>query len=77
MNDRLLENSLEALYMLREELYGKADDSVIAQLEEVINDLEQARHEGSDKISAADVLKKIGSVIEIATVVADIIKKLM
>ena len=40
MNERLLENSLEAFYGLREELQGKAEDSVMEMLDEAINDLE-------------------------------------
>jgi hypothetical protein len=77
MDDRLLNDSLEALYRLREELHGKADDSVIEQLEEIINDLEKARHEGSNKINATDVLKKLGSAIELISAIANIISKLM
>ena len=76
MNERLLENSLEAFYGLREELQGKAEDSVMEMLDEAINDLELARQQNNNKINAIDVLKKLGSVVETISNIVTLIKLL-
>lgn len=72
MDKRLLRNSLDVLYGLREELHGKADSSVNEQLDEVINCLDAALHDGiAQEISSSDVLKILGSVVElISSIVA-------
>jgi hypothetical protein len=75
MDDQLLSKSIEALIMLRLELHGSVDDSVIETLDKVITDLDAARNEPS-KISAQDVLHLLGTILEQLPAIVEIIHML-
>ena len=73
MNAKLLRNSLEALIMLREELHGSVEDSVLEALDKVIDDL-QSIQQHPDKISASDVLNVLGQILETLPAIVELIR---
>jgi hypothetical protein len=72
MNDKLLGESIEALIMLRLELHGSVDDSVLQTLDKVISDLEAAKNE-PDKISMQEILRLLGTVLDKLPAIVEII----
>jgi len=72
MNEKLLGESIDALIMLRLELHGSVDDSVLETLDKVISDLEATRNEPS-KISAQDTLRLLGTILDKLPVIVEII----
>lgn len=76
MNDKLLGDSIEALIRLRSELHDSVEDSVLEVLDKAISDLEIIR-QGSDKVSANDVLHILGQVLEKLPMVVELIRLLV
>ena len=72
MNAELLRNSVDALIMLRSELQGSVEDSVIEKLDEVVNHL-KALQQHPDEISAHDVLYILGAILENVPVIVELI----
>ena len=72
MNAELLRNSVEALVILRAELRGSVEDSVLEKLDKVISDLESIQQH-PDKISASDVLNVLGQVLETLPAIVEMI----
>jgi hypothetical protein len=73
MDERLLGEAIEALIMLRMELHGSVDDSVLQTLDKVISDLEASRNEPS-KVSAQDALRLLGTVLDKLPAIVEIIR---
>jgi hypothetical protein len=73
MNAELLRNSVEALIALRAELHGSVEDSVLESLDEVISDLEDIQQH-PDKISASDMLRVLGQILEALPAVVELIQ---
>ena len=73
MDERLLGEAIEALIMLRMELHGSVDDSVLQTLDKVISDLEASRNE-PNKVSAQDALRLLGTVLDKLPAIVEIIR---
>ncbi len=76
MDERLLGEAIEALILLRMELHGSVDDSVLETIDKVISDLDAARDEPR-KISAYDALRLLGSVLDKLPVIVEILRILL
>lgn len=72
MNGKLLGETIEALIMLRLELHGSVDDSVLETLDKVISDLEAARNEPG-KLSKQELLRLLGTVLDKLPAIVEII----
>lgn len=72
MNVRLLRDSIEELQLLRLELHGRVEDSVIEMLEKAILDL-QALENSPDAISGHEILYIVGSILEKLPAIVELI----
>ena len=75
MDERLLGEAIEALMMLRLELHGSVDDSVLQTLDKVIFDLEAARNDPS-RVSAQAALRLLGTVLDKLPAIVEILRML-
>jgi hypothetical protein len=75
MNDKLLGESIEALILLRLDLQGSVDDSVLEELDKVISDLEAIGNEPST-ISAQETLHILGTFLDKLPAIVEIIHML-
>ena len=76
MEKKLLKDSFELHILVRAELHGKVEDSVLQKLDKDGNILDKAQNDDAHKISSADVLKILGTVVEYIPAVAEAIKLL-
>lgn len=78
MNKELLRNSVDVLKHIRAELPDTVEDSVISQLDNVIQELEAAQNSGTEiAVRALDVLLLLGKLIEKLPEIASAIEYLM
>ena len=77
MNTQLLRDILETLKDVRAEVQGTVENSVIDDLDRVINMLEDALNSPSINIDPLDVLMFLAKVIANLPEIADAIKHLM
>ncbi len=78
MKHTLLRDSVGALKCIRAELQGNVESSVMVRLDKVIKDLEAAEQSGTDAaITASELLRLLGSLIEKIPAIAEVIGNLM
>lgn len=77
MNTQLLRDTLETLKDVRAEVQGTVENSVIDDLDRVINMLEDALNSRSINIDPLDILMFLAKVIANLPEIADAIKHLM
>lgn len=73
MNDKLLGESIEALIMLRLELHGSVDESVLQTLDRVIVDLEAIKNK-QGRISSQELLILLGKALEKLPAIVEVIR---
>jgi uncharacterized protein Yka (UPF0111/DUF47 family) len=77
LNPKLLRDTLETLKDVRAEVQGTVANSVVDELNEVIDQLEDALHKPVVSIDPVDVLMFLAKVIASLPEIADAIKHLM
>lgn len=77
MNKRLLRDTLEVLYSLRDEVQDTVDERVIDELDRAIKQLEDAQNDPLISIDPVDVLMLLGKLLENLPQIVDAIKHLM
>ena len=78
MNRELLEDSVDVLKHIRTELQGSVENSVIVELNKVIQDLEEAQRSGIDTaIKALEILLILGQLVERIPEIAKVIDSLV
>ena len=80
METSVLKNCLKQLETLRDAKYSQLDASVRHELDEVIRELEKASESEAREVSVGPTAKRalelIGSVVEVTTNLADLVKAL-
>jgi hypothetical protein len=77
MNTQLLSDSVELLKSIRAESLGSVEDGVIAELDQVIQDLEVAQQDCSRQYNALDVLFILGTILEHVPAIAKTVEHLI
>ena len=74
MNQELVREAVQVLKTLRADKYGKVEDSVADELDEIIQELESSLQTGSEPDLAQRALELLGMALQIVGIVVSVME---